>query len=89
MTASHDTRCSIPTRPSKREWVNRTLEEADLCRRNKVVITTFMLATDPQLTDFVEKMTKINRGRAYFASPYNLSEFIFADYIKNRRKRVR
>jgi uncharacterized protein with von Willebrand factor type A (vWA) domain len=68
--------------------VNRTLEEVDQCRRQGVVITTFMLATDPMLTDFVEKLTKINRGRAYFASPYNLGEFILADYIRNRRKRV-
>jgi uncharacterized protein with von Willebrand factor type A (vWA) domain len=68
--------------------VNRTLEEVDLCRRQGIVITTFMLATDPLLTDFVEKLTRINRGRAYFASPYNLGEFILADYIKNRRRRV-
>jgi len=69
--------------------VNLTLEEADLCRRQKVVVTTFMLATDTMLTQFVEKLTQINRGRAYFASPYNLGEFILADYIRNRRKRVR
>ncbi|MCB1054560.1 MAG: VWA domain-containing protein [Acidobacteria bacterium] len=69
--------------------VNRTLEEADQCRRQRVVITTFMIATDPMLTDFVEKMTRINRGRAYFASPDNLGEFILADYIRNRRRRVR
>ncbi|MDY7093178.1 MAG: VWA domain-containing protein [Acidobacteriota bacterium] len=69
--------------------VNRTLEEADQCRRQKVVVTTFMIATDPMLTEFVEKMTQINRGRAYFASPTNLGEFILADYIKNRRRRVR
>jgi uncharacterized protein with von Willebrand factor type A (vWA) domain len=69
--------------------VNRTLEEVDQCRRQGIVITTFMLATDPMLTDFVEKLTQINRGRAYFASPYNLGEFILADYIKNRRRRVR
>jgi Ca-activated chloride channel homolog len=69
--------------------VNKTLDEADTCRRQKIVITTFMLATDPLLTDFVEKLTKINRGRAYFASPYQLGEFIFADYLKNRRRRVR
>lgn len=69
--------------------VNLTLEEADLCRRQKVVITTFMLATDTMLTQFVEKLTQINRGRAYFASPYNLGEFLMADYIRNRRKRVR
>ncbi len=68
--------------------VNRTLEEADLCRRQKVVVTTFMLATDPLLTDFVEKLTQVNRGRAYFASPYNLGEFILADYIRHRRRRV-
>lgn len=69
--------------------VNLTLEEADVCRRQRVVITTFMLATDPQLTEFVERLTQVNRGRAYFASPYNLGEFILADYIRNRRKRVR
>jgi uncharacterized protein with von Willebrand factor type A (vWA) domain len=69
--------------------VNLTLEEADLCRRQKVVITTFMLATDTLLTQFVERLTQINRGRAYFASPHNLGEFILADYIRNRRKRVR
>jgi len=69
--------------------VNRTLEEADLCRRQKVVITTFMIATDPSLTAFVEQLTKVNRGRAYFASPLNLGEFILADYIRNRRRRVR
>jgi uncharacterized protein with von Willebrand factor type A (vWA) domain len=68
--------------------VNLTLEEADFCRRQKVVITTFMLATDTMLTQFVEKLTQINRGRAYFASPYNLGEFILADYIRNRRRRV-
>jgi len=68
--------------------VNRTLEEADQCRRQKVVITTFMIATDPLLQDFVEKLTRINRGRAYFANPYNLGEFILADYMANRRKRV-
>lgn len=69
--------------------VNLTLEEADLCRRQKVVVTTFMIATDPLLTDFVEKLTQVNRGRAFFASPYNLGEFVLADYIKNRRRRVR
>ena len=68
--------------------VNRTLEEVDACRRQRIVITTFMLATDPQLTDFVEKLTQVNRGRAYFASPYDLGEFILADYIRNRRRRV-
>ncbi len=69
--------------------VNLTLEEADLCRRQQIVITTFMIATDSMLVQFVEKLTQINRGRAYYASPYNLGEFILADYIRNRRKRVK
>jgi Ca-activated chloride channel family protein len=70
------------------EIVNATLEEADQCRRQRVIITTFMLATDPLLTEFVERMTQINRGRAYFASPDQLGEFVLADYLRNRRKRV-
>jgi len=69
--------------------VNKTLEEADQCRRQKVVITTFMIASDPWLQQFVEQLTQVNRGRAYFASPDNLGEFILADYIRNRRQRVR
>ena len=69
--------------------VNRTLEEADLCRRQRIVITTFMIATDPWLQEFVDQLTKVNRGRAYFASPDNLGEFLLADYIRHRRRRVR
>jgi Ca-activated chloride channel homolog len=69
--------------------VNRTLEEADLCRRQKIVITTFMLATDPALTEFVEQLTRTNRGRAFFASPYDLGGFILADYLRNRRRFLR
>jgi uncharacterized protein with von Willebrand factor type A (vWA) domain len=69
--------------------VNKTLEEADLCRRQGIVITTFMIATDPALVDFIDKLTQLNRGRAYYASPTDLGEFILADYIRNRRRRVR
>ena len=45
-----------------------------------------MIATDTYLVEFVEKLTRINRGRAYYASPYNLAEFLFTDYIRNRKK---
>jgi Ca-activated chloride channel homolog len=68
--------------------VNRTLDEADACRRDGITITTFMIATDSYLVAFVDKLTKINRGRAYYASPYNLAEFLFTDYIRNRKKFV-
>ena len=69
--------------------VNLTLEEADLCRRQRIVITTFMIATDSFLQQFVDQLTKVNRGRAYFASPDNLGEFLLTDYIRNRKSRVR
>jgi len=68
--------------------VNRTLEEADRCRRAGITITTFMLATDPMLVNFVEQLSKINRGRAFYSSPDRLGEYILADYIRNRRKLV-
>ena len=48
-----------------------------------------MIATDRCLQQFVEKLTQVNRGRAYFASPDNLGEFLLADYIRNRKRRVR
>lgn len=68
--------------------VNRTLEEADRCRRAGIPITTFMLATDPMLVNFVEQLSRINRGRAFYSSPDRLGEYILADYIRNRRKFV-
>jgi uncharacterized protein with von Willebrand factor type A (vWA) domain len=68
--------------------VNRTLEEADRCRRANIPITTFMLATDPMLVNFVEQLSQINRGRAFYSSPDRLGEYILADYIRNRRKFV-
>jgi uncharacterized protein with von Willebrand factor type A (vWA) domain len=68
--------------------VNRTLEEADRCRRAGIPITTFMLATDSMLVNFVEQLSKINRGRAFYSSPDRLGEYILADYIRNRRKFV-
>ena len=69
--------------------VNRTLEEAERCRRDGVQLTTFMIATDPALVDFVDTLTKVARGRAYYASPTDLATFVFRDYIRNRRKLFR
>jgi len=67
--------------------VNKTLDEAVACRREKITISTFMVARDPYLINFVEDLTKANHGRAYYSSLNNLGQFIFVDYIRNRRKR--
>jgi Ca-activated chloride channel family protein len=67
--------------------VNKTLDEAVACRREKITISTFMVARDPYLINFVEDLTKANQGRAYYSQLQNLGEFIFVDYIRNRRKK--
>ena len=67
--------------------VNKTLDEAVACRREKIPITTFMVARDPYLINFVEELTKANKGRAYYSSLNNLGEFVFVDYIRNRKKK--
>jgi len=72
-----------------RRIVNKVLDEAVVCRRQGIPITTFMIARDPHLQDFVRELTEANQGRAYYASLDNLGEFIFEDYVRNRRKRMR
>jgi Ca-activated chloride channel homolog len=71
-----------------RKIVNKVLDEAVKCRREKIPVTTFMIATDPYLQNFVRELTEANNGRAYFASLDNLGGYIFEDYIRNRRKKV-
>lgn len=68
--------------------INRTLDEARACRKAGITVTTFMLARDRILVDFVEEFTKLNRGRAYFTGTDRLGETIFVDYLRNRRTRV-
>lgn len=72
-----------------RKIVNKTLEEARICRKDKIIITTFMVARDPWLVDFVKQLTEVNQGRAYYSSLNKLGEYIFVDYIRNRKHRLR
>jgi Ca-activated chloride channel family protein len=67
--------------------VNKTLDEALACRRDRITISTFMVARDPYLINFVQELTRANQGRAYYSTLDNLGEFIFVDYIRNRRKK--
>ncbi len=72
-----------------RKIINKTMNQAAVCRKLKINITTFMIARDPYLQQFVRDFTKTNQGRAYYSTLNGLGEFIFEDYIRNRRKRVR
>jgi Ca-activated chloride channel family protein len=72
-----------------RKIVNKTLNMAAQCRRVGISITTFMIASDPYLQQFVKEFTRTNNGRAFYSSLNGLGEYIFEDYIKNRKKTVR
>jgi len=72
-----------------RKIVNRTLRLAMQCRRLDIIITTFMIARDPYLQKFVQEFTRVNNGRAFYSGLKGLGEFIFEDYVRNRRRRVR
>jgi uncharacterized protein with von Willebrand factor type A (vWA) domain len=65
-----------------------TLREVERVTRQGVVINTFMLDESPSLRGFVEKMTRINKGRALFTRPDRLGEYLLVDYIARKRKRV-
>ncbi|HKI47002.1 MAG TPA: VWA domain-containing protein [Balneolales bacterium] len=71
-----------------RRIVNKVLDEAVKCRREQISITTFMIARDPYLQNFVRKLTEANRGRAYYASLDKLGGYVFQDYMRNRTKRL-
>lgn len=66
--------------------MNKTFNLAAQCRRNQIPITTFMIASDPYLKQFVQEFTKINNGNAYYSSLEGLGHLIFQDYKNNRRK---
>ncbi len=69
--------------------LNKTLNLAAQCRRIGVPVTTFMIASDPYLKQFVQKFTETNNGNAYYSSLQGLGNLIFEDYRRNRRKYYR
>jgi len=72
-----------------RQIIRRTLNLATRCRKLDIPVTTFMIAKDPHLVDFVEQFTAANNGKAFYSSLQGLGEFIFMDYKKNKGKRNR
>lgn len=67
--------------------VNKTLDEAVACRRDGITISTFMVAQDQYLVQFIEDLTQANNGRAFFTGLDGLGTNIFVDYVRHRRKR--
>lgn len=68
--------------------LNKTLTLARQCRKLKIPVTTFMIASDPYLKEFVKEFTQVNNGNAYYSSLKGLGDLIFEDYRRNRRKKL-
>lgn len=66
-----------------------TFKEVQACRKAGIMINTFMLASDYYLVEFVKQMTAMTNGKAYFANPENLSQFVLIDFLRRRTRRVR
>jgi len=89
----------MPAPPGRRLYKNSmggdpfvmeaTFKEVQACRKAGIMINTFMLASDYYLVEFVKEMTAMTNGKAYFANPGNLSQFVLIDFLRRRTSRVR
>jgi Ca-activated chloride channel family protein len=68
--------------------VSETLEEVSRCKRQNIMINTFMLASDFGLVQFVQKVTQMCKGKAYFTTPETLGEYLLMDYMQRRMKTI-
>ena len=68
--------------------ISRTMEEVSRCKRQGILINTFMLATDPALVNFVRQVTMLCKGKAYFTTPMTLGEYLLVDYMNRKTRTV-
>jgi Ca-activated chloride channel family protein len=68
--------------------LSETLEEVARCRRAGILINTFMLATDPGLVQFVQRVSAMCRGKAYFTTPETLGSYLMMDFLNRKMKTV-
>jgi len=99
VTDGKPTACYLQTSPTRRLYKNsmggdplvmaETFKEVQACRKAGIMINTFMLASDYYLVDFVKQMSAMTNGKAYFANPGNLSQFVLIDFLRRRTQRVK
>jgi len=68
--------------------VTQTMEEVAKCKRAGILINTFMLASDYSLVNFVQKITELCRGKAYFTTPYTLGQYLLMDYVGRKTRNI-
>lgn len=69
--------------------MSETFKEVQACRKAGIMINTFMLASDYYLVEFVKQMTAMTNGKAYFANPSNLTQFVLMDFLRRKTSRVK
>lgn len=69
--------------------IQETMREVVRCTRDRITINTFMLERSYYMADFVEQMTKVNKGRAFYATPEALGEYILVDYVASKTRRIK
>ena len=74
--------------PPTRETVDKTLSQVAACTREGIRINTFMLDATSALTHFIEKLTEMNGGRAFFTTPETLGDYVLVDFVEHRRKMI-
>ncbi|HEY8637289.1 MAG TPA: VWA domain-containing protein [Candidatus Limnocylindrales bacterium] len=74
--------------PPTRRTIQETLREVQRCTKEGIIINTFMLERSRALAEFVAHMTRLNRGRAFYATPEHLGEYVLVDFVSRRTKRV-
>ena len=72
--------------PPTLETVEATLREVVRCTKDNIRINTFMLDADRSLKSFIERLTAINRGRAFFTTPETLGDYVLVDFIENKKR---
>jgi Ca-activated chloride channel homolog len=68
--------------------VHETLEEVARCKRSGIMINTFMLASDPGLVQFVQRVSAMCKGKAYFTTPENLGQYLLMDFLSRKMKTI-
>ena len=72
--------------PPSQFTIDRTLAEVMACTKDGIRINTFMLDPEPALSRFIEKITEMNGGRAFFTNRDNLGDYLLVDFVEHRRK---
>ena len=74
--------------PPSYRTIEETLKEVKRCTQDGITINTFMLEANYYLMDFIDRVTRVNKGRAFYSSPNDLGEYVMVDYLRSRKRRV-